>query len=513
MIFRSPYDTIEIPETALTPLILSRAKAHGSKTALIDAASGRQVTFEEFYRAVLSLARGLNRAGFRQGDIFGVYSFNCIEYAITIHAVSLLGGAITTINPLSTAAELCSQLKDAGAAYLLTGSMLLDKAAEAAAGAGIRHIFVIEDSFNSLFTETGPLPDVTVDSARDLAALPYSSGTTGFPKGVMLTHRNIVANLLQIENSLIFHAGERVICVLPLFHIYGLVVILNEALYLGSTVVLLPRYDLDTLLKTIERYRVDIAPLVPPIILSLSKEERVGSYDLSSLKTIFSAAAPLPVNIIFECSRRIGCVMKQGYGMTEASPATHMSMDPPHPDKPGSVGVCVASTECRIVDAEGNELGPAEAGEICIRGPQVMKGYLNRADATQQVLDEDGWLRTGDIGYADEEAHFFIVDRVKELIKYKGFQVAPAELEAVLVSHPSIADAVVIPSPDPVAGEVPKALVVLKEEVSLESIQEFVAARVAPHKKVRKIERIEQIPKSPSGKILRRILIAKERNL
>jgi acyl-CoA synthetase (AMP-forming)/AMP-acid ligase II len=205
-------------------------------------------------------------------------------------------------------------------------------------------------------------------------------------------------------------------------------------------------------------------------------------------------------------------VIKQGYGMTEASPATHMSTDPPAPDKPGSVGVCVANTECKIIDGEGNELRPNEPGEICIRGPQVMKGYFNRQEATHQVLDEKGWLRTGDIGYADSDSHFFIVDRVKELIKYKGFQVAPAELEAVLVSHPMVADAVVIPSPDPVAGEVPKAFVVLKGDVPLESIQEYVATRVAPHKKIRKISRIDQIPKSPSGKILRRILIAQERN-
>jgi len=511
MIFRSPHDRIEIPDVSLSSLILSRAKTYGSRTALIDANSGKQISYQEFYQLVLSAARGLRSLGFKRGEILGIYAFNCMEYAVAIHAVSLLGGAITTINPLSTAMELGSQLKDAGAAYLLTDSALSDNAAQAAKCAGIRHLFVIQESFSSLLVETGSLPDVAIDPERDVVALPYSSGTTGFPKGVMLTHRNIVANLLQIESSLIFHPGERVVCVLPLFHIYGLVVILNEALYLGSTVVLLPRYDLEVLLKTIERYRIDIAPLVPPIILAFAKEGRVGEYDLSSLKTIFSAAAPLPLNLIQECSKRIGCMMKQGYGMTEASPATHMSIDPPHPEKPGSVGVCVANTECKILDAEGRELGPNEPGEICIRGPQIMRGYFNRLDATRQVLDEEGWLRTGDIGFADQESHFFIVDRVKELIKYKGYQVAPAELEAVLVSHPMVADAVVIPSPDPAAGEVPKALVVLKGEVSLESIQEFVACRVAPHKKIRKIESIDQIPKSPSGKILRRILIAKER--
>jgi acyl-CoA synthetase (AMP-forming)/AMP-acid ligase II len=512
MIFRSPYDSINISDIPLTSLLLSRAKKFGLRAALVDGVTAKQITYEELHQRIISLARGLHQIGFQRGDIFGIYAFNCIEYAFAFHAVSLLGGAVTTINPLSTASELSAQLKDAGAKYLLTDAASVEKASEAARQAGIQHLWLVEESFQSLFAGTGPLPEVQIDTAQDVVALPYSSGTTGFPKGVMLTHRNLVANLLQIESSKIFHAGERVLCVLPLFHIYGLMVILNESLYLGSTVVLLPRYDLDSLLKTVETYRIEIAPLVPPIILALAKESRVGNYDLSSVQTIFSAAAPLALNLISECANRIGCVIKQGYGMTEASPATHMSPDPPDPHRLGSVGVLVADTECKIIDAEGKRLGPNEAGEICIRGPQVMKGYFNRNDATRQVLDEEGWLRTGDIGYADADSHFFIVDRVKELIKYKGFQVAPAELEAVLVSHPMVVDAVVIPSPDPFAGEVPKALVVLKEDFPLESILEFVASRVAPHKRIRRIERIDQIPKSPSGKILRRILIAKERN-
>lgn len=512
MIFQSPYPPVEIPTTALSPFILERAKNYGSRIALIDATTGKHLTYSEFYNSVLSVASGLHRFGFQQGQTFGIYASNCIEYAIAIHAVFLLGGTITTANPLCTASELSVQLKDSGTHYLLTTPSLIEKASEAAADAGVKDIFVTEESFLSLFQHIGSIPDISIDSDCDIAALPYSSGTTGFPKGVMLTHRNLVSNLLQIEQSKIFHAGETVICVLPLFHIYGLVVILNESLFLGSTIVMMPRYDLELLLKTIETYRVNIAPLVPPIMLSLAKDSIVGKYDLSSLHTLFSAAAPLALNIIRECRSRIGCVIKQGYGMTEASPATHMSLDPSDERMDGSVGVCVSNTECKIVDSHGQELGPNEPGEICVRGPQIMKGYLNCPDASREVLDAEGWLRTGDIGYADEGSKFYIVDRVKELIKYKGFQVAPAEIEAVLLSHPMIADAVVIPSPDPVAGEVPKAFVVLKEEISLEIILEYVAARVAPHKRIRKIERIAQVPKTPSGKILRRILVEKERH-
>jgi acyl-CoA synthetase (AMP-forming)/AMP-acid ligase II len=510
MIYRSPYPSLQIPDMDLSSLILERAKKFGKRIALIDAISGKQITYAEFYNSVLSIARGLHRLGFQKGDVFGVYAPNCIEYAFAMHAVFLLGGTLTTANPLFTSSELASQLKDAGARFLLTSPSHVQKTSEALHG--LKEIFVTGESFNSLYCDTGTIPDVILNPSEDVAALPYSSGTTGFPKGVVLTHRNLVANILQIEQSKIFTAGETVVCVLPLFHIYGLVVILNESLFLGSTVVLLPRYDLETLLKTIETYRVTIAPLVPPIVLALAKESIVANYNLSCLQTIFSAAAPLAPNLIREFRARIGCAIKQGYGMTEASPATHMSLDPSDSAKDGSVGVLVPNTECKIVNELGSELGPNEPGEICVRGPQVMKGYLNCPDATQLVLDHQGWLRTGDIGYADEESNFFIVDRVKELIKYKGFQVAPAEIEAVLLSHPTVADAVVIPSPDPIAGEVPKAFVVLTEEISLEIILEFVSARVAPHKRVRKIERIDQIPKSPSGKILRRILVEKERN-
>jgi acyl-CoA synthetase (AMP-forming)/AMP-acid ligase II len=368
-------------------------------------------------------------------------------------------------------------------------------------------------SFASLMKKEGTIPDVEINSAQDIAAMPYSSGTTGLPKGVMLTHRNLVANLLQVEASEIFRPHDVVIFVLPLFHIYGLMVILNEGLYLGCKLVMMPKYGLEPLLHNISKHRVTIAPLVPPILLALAKQPAVKSYDLSSLKTIFSAAAPLAIDLIQECENQIGCVVKQGYGMTEASPATHMSPDDPGRRKRGSVGVCVSNTECKVVDEAANETDANQVGEIYVRGPQIMKGYLNRSDETKEAIDEEGWLRTGDIGYADPDGNFYIVDRVKELIKYKGYQVAPAEIEALLLSHPAVRDAAVIPSPDPEAGEVPKAYVVLKNDISLQEIQDYVASRVAPHKRIRKIEQIDQIPKSPSGKILRRILVQKERGV
>jgi acyl-CoA synthetase (AMP-forming)/AMP-acid ligase II len=405
-----------------------------------------------------------------------------------------MGGVVTPINPLYTVEEIERQLKDSRAKYLVTIPALLAHARAAAEGKGLTELFVFGEAegatpFASLLEEEGDgVPAVEINPREDVVALPYSSGTTGICKGVMLTHRNLVANLAQIEGAGLKWEADTLLCVLPLFHIYGLVAIMNHGLHCGATVVTLPRFDFEHVLKTMQDFRVTVAPLVPPVVLPLGEAQARA------------------------CSERLGCDVVQGYGMTETSPATHIA-SPAH-NKPGSVGLCVPNMECRLVSTEtGEEAEAGEAGEVWVRGPQVMKGYLNRPDATAQTIDDEGWLRTGDIAYADEEGYFYIVDRAKELIKYKAFQVAPAELEAVLLTHPSIADAAVIPSPDEEAGEVPKAFVVVKEgqAVTVDEVLGFVASRVAPYKKVRRVEFIAQIPKSPSGKILRRLLVERER--
>jgi acyl-CoA synthetase (AMP-forming)/AMP-acid ligase II len=299
---------------------------------------------------------------------------------------------------------------------------------------------------------------------------------------------------------------------LPLFHIYGLVVVLNMGLHVAATIVTMPRFDLEQFLGMIQKYRVTLSHIVPPIVLKLAKDPSVEKYDLSSLKMIFSGAAPLGAELSLECMERINCGIRQGYGMTETSPVTHSSPAEPSRMRHGSVGTPAPNTEAKLIDpVTGGELGPNQEGEVCVRGPQIMKGYLNNPEATACTIDADGWLHTGDIGYADEEGHFYIVDRVKELIKYKGFQIAPAELEAILLTHPAVADAAVIPCRDDEAGEVPKAFVVARSETSAKALMEFVATRVAPHKKIRAVEFVEQIPKSPAGKILRRVLVEQER--
>ena len=505
MIFCAP-ERLSIPEVGLTRFLLEHASARGDKPALIDGPSGRTLTYRGWADGVRATAAGLAQRGFRKGDVFAIYSPNHPEYAIAFHAVSLLGGVVTTINPAYTPAELSLQLRDAGARYLVTTPSFLDKATVAARENDLRELFVFGESFDSLRESRGDPPEVSIDPRHDVVALPYSSGTTGLPKGVMLTHYNLVANILQSARIFGVDGDDTTLGVLPFFHIYGLVVIMNLSLHLGATVVTMPRFDLEQCLATLQKYRVSYAYVVPPIILALAKNPIVDNYDLSSVKRLFSGAAPLPPEVARAAAARLHCGMTQGYGMTETSPVTHCTREI---NAPG-IGPVVPNTESKIVAvANGAELGPDEEGEICVRGPQVMKGYLNNPAATAAMIDSDGWLHTGDIGYADAGGTFYVVDRVKELIKYKGMQIAPAELEAILLQHPCVADAAVVPLADEEAGQVPKAFVVLKEQSTPEDLMTYVENRVARYKRVRYIEIIDQIPKSPSGKILRRVLVAR----
>ena len=517
MIIKGPYQDVSIPETALTPFVLYRARELGDKPALIDGPTGRKVSYMQLADSISIAAHNLAQRGFKKGDVFGILSPNCPEYAIAFHAVATLGGIVTPINPLYTEREIAHQLKDSRARFLVTVPGCAEKAVEAVRHGLIEECFVFgtapgATSFDSLLVDNGRAEQVTIDPHKDLITLPYSSGTTGLPKGVMLTHHNLVANIRQMEGLCYFYETDTLICVLPLFHIYGLVVVLNMGLYSGATVVMMPRFDLEGFLKAVQDYDVTLAHLVPPIVLALSKHPIVDNYRLPKLKTIFSGAAPLGEDLTRACMDRLGITVRQGYGMTETSPVTHSSPAPPLDIKFGSVGVPAPNTECKIIDLEtGAPLGRGVKGEVCVRGPQVMTGYLNNPEATAQTIDPDGWLHTGDIGYADEDGHFFIVDRAKELIKYKGLQVAPAELEAVLLTHPAVADAAVIPYPDDEAGEVPKGIIVLKEPAEPQSILDFVAERVAPFKRIRHVEFVDKIPKSPSGKILRRVLVEMEK--
>jgi acyl-CoA synthetase (AMP-forming)/AMP-acid ligase II len=511
IIHTSPLADVEIPDVPVTAYVLRHADAHPARPALVDGTTGHITTFAELKLLIHRFAGGLAARGFGKGDTLGLMAPNIPEYAIVFHGVAVAGGTVTTINPTYGAEEIRFQLQDAGASMLVTTAMFAQTALEAIEGTDIAEVLTLDPAAgtgNALDLLAEPIEQVPVDLADDVVVLPYSSGTTGLPKGVMLTHRNLVANIAQIEPCMEFDdEGEVVLSFLPFFHIYGMQVLMNASLACGATVVTMARFDLEQALTIVQDHHVTRFYAVPPIVLALAKHPLVDQFDLGSVKQIFSGAAPLGADLAAEAAARVGCEVVQGYGMTELSPVSHCTIVGDF--RPGTSGITVPNTECRLVDPDtGDDRGVGEEGELWVRGPQVMKGYLNNPEATRNTTDEDGWLHTGDIAVIDEFHHVSIVDRLKELIKYKGFQVPPAELEALLIAHPMIADVAVIGVPDEEAGELPKAFVVLQPgaELSAAEVQAHVAGHVASYKAIRIVEFVDEIPKSASGKILRRIL-------
>jgi len=515
MSFRSPYPDIHIPDAALGDVVLGAALSHAERPALVDGLTGRVVTYGDLVARVRSVAAGFSALGIRKGDVVALWSPNSPEFAIVFHAVAKLGAIVTTANPVATSHELSRQLMDAGARLLVTTAALLDRAREAIDRTGRPITLVTTDeapgaaSLASIALDAHP-PAVPMVPAEDVVALPYSSGTTGLPKGVMLTHRNLVANLIQVD-ALEHHDLRAFVGVLPFFHIYGMVVILNFALMRGATVVTLPRFELEPFLRVLQEWPIALAHIVPPVAVALAKHPAVDNYRFPHLKWLFSGAAPLGPELTAAVRQRLGVTIRQGYGMTEASPASHYTAPGAHRD--GMIGPLVPCTEGRIVDpVSGADLGAGEPGEVWVRGPQVMKGYLNNPEATASTVDGDGWLRTGDIGVVDADGYLTIVDRLKELIKVKGYQVAPAELESLLLDHPLIADAAVIPVADAESGQAPKAFVVARGALTADEVRAFVHERVSHYKRLREVAFVAAIPKSPSGKILRRVLIEQEQS-
>ncbi|MYR43223.1 4-coumarate--CoA ligase family protein [Streptomyces sp. SID5910] len=517
--FRSEYAEVPPVEQPIHDAVLGRAAVFGNAPALVDGTDGTTLTYEQVDRFHRRVAAALAEAGLRKGDVLALHSPNTVAFPIAFYGATRAGASVTTVHPLATAEEFAKQLGDSRARWIVTVSPLLGVARRAAELAGgVREIFVCDSasghrSLIDMLASTAPEPEVAIDPAEDVAALPYSSGTTGTPKGVMLTHRQIATNLAQLQPAVAAGPGDRILAVLPLFHIYGLTALMNAPLRLGATVVVLPRFDLEQFLAAIQNHRITGLYVAPPIVLALAKHPLVADYDLSSLKYIVSAAAPLDARLAAACSQRLGLPpVGQAYGMTELSPGTHVvPLDAMADAPPGTVGKLIAGTEMRIVSLDDPEkdLPAGESGEILIRGPQVMKGYLGRPDATAAMIDPDGWLHTGDVGHVDADGWLFVVDRVKELIKYKGFQVAPAELEALLLTHPGIADAAVVGAHDDDGNEVPHAHVVRRTPADGPTegeVMMYVAERVAPYKRVRRVTFVDAVPRAASGKILRREL-------
>src|SRR4051812_38522246 len=530
MALASRFPDVEIPELSVPQFVLAGAAERADRPALIDGLSGETITHGELAFYVERLAAALHARGLRKGDVVAVFSPNTIWYPIVFHGIAAAGCVISPVNALYTPEEIAFQLKDSGAKVLVTVSPFLDRALAAVQKSPVDEIIVMDGadghaSLRDLLTSDAPAVSVDIDPAEDLVTLPYSSGTTGLPKGVMLTHRNLVANVSQSRPLAAVQDDERIIAVLPFFHIYGLTVLMNQGLQWGGAVVTLPRFDLEQFLRTIQDHKITRAFVAPPIVLALAKHPLVDQFDLSSLRSITSGAAPLDTDLAQAAQDRLrkgaadGVSVVQGYGMTELSPVSHTTPDASRlPDgvtevPKGSVGFALPNTECRLVDPEtGQDAAPGERGELWVRGPQVMKGYLNNPQATAETLDDDGWLHTGDVAVVDENGCYTVVDRVKELIKYKGYQVAPAELEAVLLTSPDIADAAVIGVKDEATGEeLPKAFVVRSpgSEISEQEVMDYAGSRLAPHKKIRAVEFIEQVPKTAAGKILRKELKAR----
>lgn len=512
MVFKSPWPSLEpyVP-MSVPQLIEATVRRLPDKPALMTA-EGHCYTFAEFWTAVRGMARALQQQGVRKGDVIGIYAPNSVEYAVALHGSLLAGAMVTTLNPLYREREVEHQLNDAGAKIVFTLSQLTGVVNEAKSHLPkLERLHELEGVWDMARSAAGDPEPVTIDPLKDVAVLPYSSGTTGLPKGVMLSHQNLTANIRQTVALNMTTESAVVLDFLPFYHIYGMMILLNCGLAAGATQIILPRFDPEAAMSIIQEHRVTDLYCVPPAVLALVHQPRLEEFDMSSLRFLMSGAAPLPVEVGRQAAAKLHCVVMQGYGMTESSPLTNVN--PISSPREGTVGPAVSDTLEKIVSLETDEeLPPGEIGELLVYGPQVMLGYWNNPEATRETITPDGWLRTGDIASADPDGYVRIHDRKKEMIKYKGYQVAPAELESLLMEHPGVRDAAVIPKADMEAGEVPKAFVVPKEPgLDLSGVLAFVAEKVAPYKKIRDIEIVEAIPKNPSGKILRRQLIEQER--
>jgi long-chain acyl-CoA synthetase len=512
---------IDIPEIPFGEMLWESAQRFPEKIAIIY--QGQKITFRELDGLVNSFANALANLGVKKGDRVALYMTNRPEYLISIYAITRLGAVFTPMNPTYKEEEVRHQLHDADASVLVMQESLypLVKALRQQIRS-LKTVVIVgqhaEDGdplFLDLIRQNSPKhpPVVQLSWSEDLVALPYSSGTTGMPKGVMLTHQNLVSNAVQFMSSCRVTEQDTVLLFLPFYHIYGIMLV-NGAIYAGATQVIMEAFDLDLSLSLAQQHKATLYYAVPPILIALDNHPNLGAYDLSRVRYIMVGAAPMAPDVAQRVQDKLGVRVLQGYGLTEASPVTHVNPVDQGQIKLDSVGLAVSNQEQKIVDLETGEreLGVGEVGELVLKGPHIMQGYWKAREETARALRE-GWLYTGDIARIDAEGYVYIVDRKKEMIKYKGFSVAPAEVEAILFQHQAVADCAVIGKADAESGEIPKAIVMLRpgEVVSPDELMEFVGSRIAGYKRVREVEFVASIPKTASGKILRRVLIEAER--
>lgn len=513
----------------LHELVLASCHRNPQKTAIVDTSCGRRLKFAEYGEIVESLARGLIAAGIRPGEVVAIFLPNSWEFCTTFHAVQLAGAIPTLLNPTYREREVRYQLENSGAVILITDGCNID-GMELAGLPKLRRVYSTrqhasgtEPFANLLKASTVSLPSQPQSPEQSIAALPYSSGTTGLPKGVMLSHFNLIANVFQLigPNAAALNGTDNILCCLPLYHIYGLNVILNPSLILGATLVLLPRFHPQQLASLLCPEAITMMPLVPPALNALCQAAEAGQFPRDhKVRWVKSGAAPLAPDLPRRFTELTNILVCQGYGMTEASPVTHVGYLDPALYRPDSIGHPLAQTDCRVLsqsevepEADPGKLAEAptgERGELVMRGPQFMLGYWKEPKATAAVL-RDGWYWSGDIVTRDIEGFYRVVDRRKEMIKYKGFAVAPAEVEAVLLEHPAVKECGVVGRNDSAAGEIPVAFISLRDGFAEsgklgEEICGFVAERLTHYKQPREVHFVEVVPKTASGKILRREL-------
>jgi acyl-CoA synthetase (AMP-forming)/AMP-acid ligase II len=520
MVWTSPYPPVEVGGTTLHRMVLEAAARAGDRPALVDGTSGTVVPYRLLAERIQGVAAGLTARGFAPGDVLALWAPNLPQWAGVALGAMAAGGTVTGASPAATEGELTTQLADAGASVLVTIPSLVPAARSAAAAAGVRDLIVLGQAegatpiLDLLAAGTrarppGPAPDPAAPDPAAVALLPYSSGTTGLPKGVELTHANLVTSARQVASGLRITDRDTVAAVAPFSHIMGFQVTLAVPLRAGATVVTMPRFDPVRFLELIERHRVTVLVGAPPMLRVLTAHPRAAGADLSSLELVVCGGAALRAAAHEALAARLPqATVGQAWGLSESTVGLS-SPDRATGSVPGTVGRVLPNTELRVVDpATGRDLGPGEPGELLGRGPQVMAGYRNRPEATAAMVGPDGWLRTGDLGLVDADGNVVIVDRLKELIKVRGHQVAPAELEALLATHPAVADAAVLGRDDPDDGEVPVAVVVPRPGADPDAtdLLAWVAERVAPHKRLRAVRFADAIPRTPSGKLLRRAL-------
>ena len=536
---------IDYPKVPLHGLLLEAARTHPDVAA--TSFFGARLTYRALAEQAGRLATGLAALGVRKGDRVAIMLANCPQAVIAYYGVMMAGGVVVEFNPMYVERELEFQLRDSGAKVMIVLNLVYPRVAKVKDVTPLEHVIVtgLQDGMafplnllypvkakkNKQWVEVKPAPGVhlwpnflrmypnhppkmDIDPVRDVALLQYTGGTTGTPKGAMLTHYNMVVNAVQVATwtPRSQHGAERVMGALPLFHVYGMTCVLNMATYLAATQILVPRFVIDDVLKTINKEKPTLFPGAPTMYVAVNNHPKVADYDLKSIQTCISGSAPLPVEVQTTFEKITGGRLVEGYGLTEASPVTHCNPIEGG-NKIGTIGIPFPDTDCAIFDLETGEkmLGPGEVGELAVRGPQVMLGYWNRPEENAKVF-KNGWLSTGDIAKMDEDGYFAIVDRKKDMIIAGGYNIYPREVEEVLYTHPKIQEAAVVGIPDEYRGETVKAYVVVKagQQLTAEEVVNFCRQNMARFKAPRTVEFRTSLPKTIVGKVLRRILLEEE---